>query len=75
MVLARFAREFSASQLVATQGNLAALRPDLAGWVETATVDAAVAVLHAEEARMVRQVRAVSLVEQALRNVSFTRKL
>lgn len=75
VVLARFAREFSASQLVATQGNLAALRPDLAGWVETATVDAAVAVLHAEEARMVRQVRAVSLVEQALRNVSFTRKL
>ncbi len=75
VVLARFAREFASSQLVATQANLAGARPDLAGWVETATVDAAVAVLQAEEARMVRQVRAVGLVEQALRDVRFTPRL
>lgn len=75
VVLARFARQFASSQLVATQSNLAGARPDLMGWVETATVDAAVAVLQAEEARMVRQVRAVSLVEQALRDVRFTPKL
>lgn len=75
VVLARFAREFSSSQFAATQANLAGVRPDLAGWVETATVDAAVAVLQSEEARMVRQVRAVSLVEQALRDVRFTPKL
>lgn len=74
-VLARFAREFAASQLVATQANMTGARTDLAGWVETSTVDAAVAVLQAEEARMVRQVRAVSLVEQALRDVRFTPKL
>ena len=75
VVLARFAREFASSQLAATRTNLAGARPDLAGWVDTATVDAAVAVLHAEEARMVRQVRAVSLVEEALRDVRFTPKL
>ncbi|WP_147454081.1 hypothetical protein [Tessaracoccus antarcticus] len=75
VVLARFAREFASSQLAATRANLAGARPDLAGWVDTATVDAAVAVLHAEEARMVRQVRAVSLVQDALRDVRFTPKL
>ena len=75
VVLARFARQFVSSQLMATQANLAGARPDLMDWVETATVEAAVAVLQAEEARMVRQVRAVSLVEQALRDVRFTPKL
>lgn len=72
VVLARFAREFVASQLVATRANLAGARPDLREWVDTATVDAAVAALQAEEARMIRQARAVSLVEQTLRDVRFT---
>lgn len=75
VVLARFARGFVSSQLVATQSNLAGVRPDLAGWTDTAIVDAAVAVLQAEEARVVRMVRAVTLVEQALRDVRFTPKL
>ncbi len=75
VVLARFAREFAASQLVATQANMAGARTDLAGWVEISTVDAAVAILQAEDARIVQQVRATSLVEQVLRDVRFTPKL
>ena len=75
VVLARFAREFVASQVAATRANLAGVRPDLAGWVDGAALEASVAVLQAEEARLVRLARAVALVEQALRDVRFVAKL
>ncbi|TRY19353.1 hypothetical protein FOJ82_00070 [Tessaracoccus rhinocerotis] len=75
VVLARFAKEFVTGQLAATRGNLAGLRPDLAGVVDTSTADAVASVLQQEEARLVRVARAVSLVEQALRDVRFVPKL
>lgn len=75
VVLARCAREFVAGQAEATRRNLAGARPDLAGLVDTATVDAVVATLQQEEARLARVSRAVGLVEQALRDVRFVPKL
>lgn len=75
VVLARFAREFVAGQLAATRTNLSGLRPDMAGVVDTTTTDAVASVLQQEEARLIRVGRAVSLVEQALRDVRFVPKL
>ncbi|GAA4901793.1 hypothetical protein GCM10025789_20480 [Tessaracoccus lubricantis] len=75
VVLARMAREFVASQLVATRSGLAGVRTSLAGVVDTGTVDQAAAVLQQEEARLVRVARGVELVEQALRDVRFTPRL
>lgn len=75
VVLARLAREFVAAELAATRTGLAGLRPSLAGVVEGATVDQAADVLQQEEARLVRVVRAVGLVDQALRDVRFVPKL
>lgn len=75
VVLARCAREFVCGQAQATRRNLAEARPDLAGLVDAGTVDAVVAVLQQEEARLARVSRAVVLVEQALRDVRFVPKL
>lgn len=75
VVLARLAREFVASQLVATRTGLTGLRTSLAGFVDTLTVDQAAQVLQQEEARLVRVARGVDLIEQALRDVRFTPKL
>ncbi|AQP44355.1 hypothetical protein [Tessaracoccus flavus] len=75
VVLARLAREFVASQLVATRSGLMGLRAALSGVVDSATVDQAALVLQQEEARLVRVARGVDLVEQALRDVRFTPKL
>lgn len=75
VVLARLAREFVASQLVATRTGLTGLRASLAGVVDAATADQAADVLQQEEARLVRVARGVDLVEQALRDVRFTPKL
>lgn len=75
VVLARLAREFVASQLVATRTGLTGLRTSLAGFVDTPTVDQAAQVLQQEEARLVRVARGVDLIEQALRDVRFTPKL
>lgn len=74
-VLARFAREFVAGQLASTRQNLSGSRPDLAQVVDTATADEVIAVLQREEARLIRVSRAVTLVEQALREVRFIPKL
>lgn len=75
VVLARLAREFVASQLVATRTGLTGLRASLAGVVDAGTADQAADVLQQEEARLVRVARGVDLVEQALRDVRFTPKL
>lgn len=75
VVLARLAREFVASQLVATRTGLTGLRTSLAGFVDTLTVDQAAQVLQQEDARLVRVARGVDLIEQALRDVRFTPKL
>ena len=75
VVLARFAAGFVASQLDATRNNLAGVRPGLGDVVEGGTIEAAVAVLQQEEARLVRVARAVGLVEQALRDVRFKPRL
>jgi len=75
VVLARLAREFVSSQLVATRSGLTGLRPSLTGVVDAATADQAAAVLQQEEARLVRVARAVELVDQALRDVRFVPKL
>ena len=75
VVLARLAREFVASQLVATRTGLTGLRSSLAGVVDAPTADQAADVLQQEEARLVRVARGVDLVDQALRDVRFTPKL
>lgn len=75
VVLALMAREFVASQLVATRSGLAGVRTSLAGVVDTGTVDQAATVLQQEEARLVRVARGVDLVEQALRDVRFKPRL
>ncbi|MDO5678081.1 MAG: hypothetical protein Q4G35_11305 [Propionibacteriaceae bacterium] len=75
VALARMAREFVASQLVATRTGLAGVRTSLAGVVDTSTVDQTVAVLQQEEARLVRVARGVELVEKALRDVRFKPRL
>lgn len=75
VVLAGLAREFVASQLVATRSGLSGVRSSLAGVVDTSTVDQAAGVLQQEEARLVRVARGVDLVDLALRDVRFTRKL
>lgn len=75
VVLAALAKEFVASQLIATRTALAGLRPALAGVVDTGTADRAVQVLQHEEARLRRVARSVDLVEQALRDVRFVPKL
>ncbi len=74
-LLARFASEFVAGQLAATQRNLAGLRTNMSQLLPPPTVDAAVAVLHAEQARLVRVQRACNLVEAALRGGAFRSKL
>ncbi|SHJ60047.1 hypothetical protein SAMN02745244_02856 [Tessaracoccus bendigoensis DSM 12906] len=75
VVLAGLAREFVASQLVATRAGLSGVRSSLAGLVDTSTVDQAAGVLQQEEARLTRVARGVDLVDQALRDVRFKPKL
>ncbi len=75
VVLAVLARAFVGSQLTATREGLAGLRASLASVVDTATIEQAADVLQQEEARLVRVARGVDLVDQALRDVRFTRKL
>lgn len=75
VVLARLAREFVASQLVATRTGLAGVRTSLAGVVDTVTADQTASVLQQEEARLARVARGVDLVEQALRDVRFKPRL
>lgn len=75
VVLARFARVFVDSQLAATRANLSGARSDLAAFVDSSAINGAVSVLQREEARLVRVLRSVGLVEQGLRDVRFTPKL
>lgn len=75
VVLAGLAREFVASQLVATRAGLQGVRTSLSGVVDTTTVDQAATVLQQEEARLTRVARGVDLVDQALRDARFTPKL
>lgn len=75
VVLAGLAREFVASQLVATRNGLAGVRSLLAGVVDSSTMDQATGVLHQEEARLTRVARGVDLVDQALHDVRFTKRL
>ena len=75
IVLAGLAKEFVASQLVATRSGLTGMRTSLAGFVDAATSDQAAQVLQAEEARLVRVARGVELVDQALREARFVPKL
>lgn len=75
VVLASLAREFVASQLVATRAGLSGVRTSLTGFVDSATVDQAAGVLQQEEARLARVARGVDLVDQALRDVRFVQKL
>ncbi len=75
VVLAKLAQEFVASQLMATRSGLSDVRTSLSGFVDTATVDQAAGVLQQEEARLTRVARGVDLVDQALRDVRFVKKL
>ncbi|MDO5094062.1 MAG: hypothetical protein Q4D79_11730 [Propionibacteriaceae bacterium] len=74
-VLARFAREFVEGQLAATRSNLAGARTSLGGLLSVQTMEATIAVLHSEEARLIRVRRAAQLLEAALWDVRFKRKL
>ena len=75
MVLAGLAREFVTSQLVATRAGLAGVRTSLTGFVDTSTIDQTASVLQQEEARLMRVARGIDLVDQALRDVRFVKKL
>lgn len=75
VVLARLAHAHVAAGLEATRASVATARTELGEWVDPGTASQAVEVLHGEEARLVRVLRAVTLVEQALHDVRFVPKL
>lgn len=75
VVLARLARAHVEAQLAATRATVATMRSDLDGEVEAGTINHAMDVLHAEESRIVRVLRAVKLVEEAVRDVRFVPRL
>jgi hypothetical protein len=75
VVLGRFAREHVAAGVEAARRGLAGARADLADLVPPEAVTAAVAAYEREGARLAATVRAVALVEEALRGRRFTERL
>jgi hypothetical protein len=75
VVLARFATEHVNAGVDAARRGLASARADLRDVVPADVVDAAIAAYEREGARLARTVRAVRLVEEALRGRRFTQKL
>lgn len=75
VVLARLAHAHVTAQLEATRRQAGNLRAELGEYVDPGTASRAIDVLQAEEARLARALRAVHLVEEALRDVRFVPKL
>lgn len=75
VVLARLAHEHVEAQLTATRSQRATVRTSLAGWVDARVAGEAVEILQQEEARLLRLLRAVHLVEESLHDVRFVPKL
>lgn len=75
VVLARFASWHVAGAREAARRGLARLRTDLRDLAEPETVDAAVAAMEREAARLSGTAREVDLVEQALRGRRFVARL
>ena len=75
VVLARFAAEFVTGQHRTAREGLAAVRTALAGTVTPEVVQAAAEVWLAQEARLRRTLRAVALVEDAIRGRVFVPRL
>ncbi|NLE97891.1 MAG: hypothetical protein GX596_07875 [Propionibacterium sp.] len=75
VVLARLAHTHVEAQLGATRSALGAVRADLADYVEARVATQAVEVMQVEEARLIRSLRGVHLVEEALHDVRFVPKL
>lgn len=75
VVLARLAHAHVEAQLSATRHTAANARAALAEYVDANVATQAIDVLQAEEARLVRQLRGVHLVEEALHDVRFVPKL
>lgn len=75
VVLARLAHAHVEAQLTATRESASKARAALADHVDPNVATQAVDVLHSEEARLIRQLRSVHLVEEALRDVRFVPKL
>jgi hypothetical protein len=75
VVLARFAALHVEAGLAAVRRGLSEARGVLRDVADVATVDAAVVALHAEEARLLADGRAVGLVEEALRGRRFVARL
>ncbi len=74
-MLARLAYAHVEAQLAATTTAASRLRAELGERIDAGTASRAVDVLHTEESRLRRILRAVHLVEQALHDVRFREKL
>jgi hypothetical protein len=75
VVLARFAAVHTEATLEASRRALGEVRTSLRDFVEPETVDRAVQAWEREIARLVARMRAVDLVEQALRGRQFRPRL
>ena len=75
VVLARFAARHVASAVEAARLGYSTTRDDLRDVADTTTIEAALAAWEREGARLVRQQRAVWLVEEALRGRRFRARL
>lgn len=74
-VLARFAVEFAAGQHRSAREGLAGVRTSLATLVPPEVVQSAAEAWLEQEARLIRTLRAVGLVEEALRGRTFVARL
>jgi hypothetical protein len=75
VVLARFAARHVASAVEAARAGYSTTRDELRDVADTTTIEAALAAWEREGARLVRQQRAVWLVEEALRGRRFRARL
>jgi hypothetical protein len=75
VVLARFAGDHVRSAIAAARTGLAGLRADLGGLVPPEALEAAVSAYEREMVRLTATLRAVALVDEALRGRRFRTKL
>jgi hypothetical protein len=75
VILASIASHVLAGAVGGAREGYRVVRTELGEWASPPVIDAALAAYRAEGFRMAATVRAVSLVEQALRGGTFTRKL
>lgn len=74
-LLVRFTARLLAAQLVGTDTATAALRADMAGFVDGRAIEDGLRTLRAEKARLEAAILAVSLIERVLRGEEFVARL